>query len=393
MHNQSSSSKDSESVREEEQPEQEVFVGEDHRFDECREIGEKLTMDVGVVVVVDEQDVDGAGECDGLVLEGSNAEVVVSNGKNTRRGHPRKDDILSLDIVDISLSDSNLLHRKEAILKEAAVTVDFGKLLGAKTIGSEEVIVHDIPRFSRKANNWWQSFLKVWNQESFGSVDLQIDVTTDLLNDLEERDGVWKIKVHWLGDQNTRFFQQATKIIGMHNFIGGLQLPVEGSFEPIVSLSELSEDYRGKLELPFTEMVWEVIRCGNGCKAPGPYGYSLEFYKMGWLFLKEDVMGVFHIFHESGALSKGLNSSFVVLLQKYDNPLLLLDYRPICLFNSLYKIVASVLAARLELVLVDLVSDMQSVFVKGRQILGRILLVNEFSHFLRSRASGSGGWW
>ncbi|KAK8475754.1 hypothetical protein V6N13_041157 [Hibiscus sabdariffa] len=125
MHNQSSSSEDSESIREEEQLEHEVSVGEDHRFDECREIGEKLSMDVGAVVgsgtlqeaemdrvhevemgraswrrnglrdgqscahmvdvpvvVVDEQDVDGAGECDGLVLEGSNAEVVVSNGKN-----------------------------------------------------------------------------------------------------------------------------------------------------------------------------------------------------------------------------------------------------------------------------------------------------------------------
>ncbi|KAK8653099.1 hypothetical protein V6N13_127114 [Hibiscus sabdariffa] len=34
-----------------------------------------------------------------------------------------------------------------------------------------------------------KSFLKVWNRESFGSVDLQIEVTTDLLNDLDERVG------------------------------------------------------------------------------------------------------------------------------------------------------------------------------------------------------------
>ncbi|KAK8521814.1 hypothetical protein V6N12_066397 [Hibiscus sabdariffa] len=32
-------------------------------------------------------------------------------------------------------------------------------------------------------------FLKVWNRESYGSVDLQIEVTTDLLNHLEEQDG------------------------------------------------------------------------------------------------------------------------------------------------------------------------------------------------------------
>ncbi|KAK8709245.1 hypothetical protein V6N13_060270 [Hibiscus sabdariffa] len=107
----------------------------------------------------------------GPFLEGSNAEVVVYNGKKRKvrllanvhslqspeeklqakkairsrgRGHPLKVDILSPEIVDISSSDSDLLHRKEALLTEAVATVDFGKLLGAKTIGSEEVIVQDI---------------------------------------------------------------------------------------------------------------------------------------------------------------------------------------------------------------------------------------------------------
>ncbi|KAK8697697.1 hypothetical protein V6N13_113836 [Hibiscus sabdariffa] len=31
-----------------------------------------------------------------------------------------------------------------------------------------------------------KSFLKVWNRESFGSVDLQIEVSTELINDLDE---------------------------------------------------------------------------------------------------------------------------------------------------------------------------------------------------------------
>ncbi|KAK8715624.1 hypothetical protein V6N13_042953 [Hibiscus sabdariffa] len=60
------------------------------------------------------------------------------------RGHPHKDDFVSSGIADISLSDSDLLHRKEALLKEPATTVDLGKLLGAKMIGSEELIVQHI---------------------------------------------------------------------------------------------------------------------------------------------------------------------------------------------------------------------------------------------------------
>ncbi|KAK8658582.1 hypothetical protein V6N13_036785 [Hibiscus sabdariffa] len=47
-------------------------------------------------------------------------------------------------VEDISLSDSNLRNQEEAILKEVASTMDFGKLLGVKTIGREDVIVKDI---------------------------------------------------------------------------------------------------------------------------------------------------------------------------------------------------------------------------------------------------------
>ncbi|KAK9020302.1 hypothetical protein V6N11_054791 [Hibiscus sabdariffa] len=90
-----------------------------------------------------------------------------------------------------------------------------------------------------------KSFLKVWNQESFGSVDLQIEVSTELLNDLDEQGGrhmepevlvatrrqlqgnLWRLlkcrtsiwrhnRAPWLreGDCNMRFLQQAAKIRG-----------------------------------------------------------------------------------------------------------------------------------------------------------------------------------
>jgi hypothetical protein len=53
------------------------------------------------------------------------------------------------------------------------------------------------------------------------------------------------------------------------------------------------------------------------------------------------------------------------------------DFRPISLVGSLYKIIAKVLANRLKGVLDKVISKTQSAFIKGRQILNPILIVNE----------------
>jgi hypothetical protein len=60
-----------------------------------------------------------------------------------------------------------------------------------------------------------------------------------------------------------------------------------------------------------------------------------------------------------------------------DNPQKLTDFRPISLVISLYKILAKVLANGLRQVVGSVVSEVQSAFVKERQILDGILVANE----------------
>jgi len=59
------------------------------------------------------------------------------------------------------------------------------------------------------------------------------------------------------------------------------------------------------------------------------------------------------------------------------SPQRLNDFRPITLVGCMYKVLAKVLANRLRHVVSSVVSDSQSAFIKGKQILDGILVANE----------------
>jgi len=145
-----------------------------------------------------------------------------------------------------------------------------------------------------------------------------------------------------------------------------------------LAFRSLSTGEGAALTRPFS--VDEVRRAVWDCenyKSPGPDGINFGFIKEFWDTMKEDVMRFLVEFHRNGRLAKGINSTFIALIPKVDNPQCLHDFRPISLVGSLYKILAKVLANRLRGVIGSVISDTQSAFIKGRQILDGILVANE----------------
>ncbi|GJV67471.1 putative RNA-directed DNA polymerase, eukaryota, reverse transcriptase zinc-binding domain protein [Tanacetum coccineum] len=128
-------------------------------------------------------------------------------------------------------------------------------------------------------------------------------------------------------------------------------------------------------------VVWD---CGND-KAPGPDGFTFGFVKRYSELLKNDIMEFVTRFLETKKMPMGSNSSFITLIPKVSNPIHVNDYRPISLINIHYKIIAKVLANRLAKVMDKIVSQEQSAFISGRQILDGPLILSEMIDWYKKR--------
>lgn len=82
-------------------------------------------------------------------------------------------------------------------------------------------------------------------------------------------------------------------------------------------------------------------------------------------------------FHKHGRIVKGANSSFILLIPEKKNPTKLAEFIPTSLIGCIYKVIVKVLANRLQKVMGSLISDTQSMFISGRQIVDGILIANE----------------
>lgn len=80
-----------------------------------------------------------------------------------------------------------------------------------------------------------------------------------------------------------------------------------------------------------------------------------------------------------------INNTFIVLIPKVASPGELNQFRPINLWNVIYKIASKVLANRLKMLLPDIVSEEQSAFVLGRLIINNITAAYEYLHFMKQK--------
>ncbi|GKD35627.1 RNA-directed DNA polymerase, eukaryota, reverse transcriptase zinc-binding domain protein, partial [Tanacetum coccineum] len=104
---------------------------------------------------------------------------------------------------------------------------------------------------------------------------------------------------------------------------------------------------------------------------------------------KADIDAKFRHFFTFADIPNGCNSSFIALIPKIPNANLVKDFRPISLIGSIYKITEKYPSNRLVMVLGDIVSEVQSAFIVGRQILDGPFILSEVLQWCKSKKKQS----
>jgi hypothetical protein len=102
--------------------------------------------------------------------------------------------------------------------------------------------------------------------------------------------------------------------------------------------------------------------------------------KKCWPYIAQDFYDLCQAFFENDACVKSINDSYITLVPKKDAPLTVHDYRPISLLNSSIKLIAKILADRLQQVIMKLIHENQYGFIKSRSIQDCLAWAFEYLH-------------
>ncbi|KAA3476719.1 reverse transcriptase [Gossypium australe] len=252
-----------------------------------------------------------------------------------------------------------------------------------------------------------------------------MEVKLHLNMEINKEEKYWeqRARSNWLqvGDKNTSFFhkyasqrRRINRIRGLQRTDGSLatnEREIEkvarryfsdlfesrgvGDVTHILSgiKSCISDSMNQSLIAPYTEdEIVEALKGTGPTKASDFDGFPAIFYKKFWHIVGKDTCDCCMEMLNRGRSLKEINKTVLVLIPKTSNPINLKNFHPISLCTVIYKLIAKVVANRLQKLLNDCIDDSQSAFVPGRLITDNVLLAYEVLHSLKNKRSGRKGY-
>lgn len=192
---------------------------------------------------------------------------------------------------------------------------------------------------------------------------------------------VWRQKSHelWLkaGDRNLKFFHASTIANRRRIFIAALRND-EGQWfvsrdsignnlcsqftnlfraDDTIQCPSLNQfiypcirynENEGIMDVPSFSKIFTVFKNLHPSKSPGPDGMPAVFFQKLWNIVGLDVCNVIQNVFRPGRLPKALNRTFVVLIPKVKLISKFNHIQPICLCNTICKVISKILACRLK---------------------------------------------
>jgi hypothetical protein len=125
------------------------------------------------------------------------------------------------------------------------------------------------------------------------------------------------------------------------------------------------------------EEVAKAIRAFSKGKAPGHDNIPMEFFHECEKEIAPDLQLAFTALLNEGETSTFINKGVITLIPKSDDHARLNNWRPITLLGSIYKILAKLLAGRLQVILPNVIRKNHTSFVEGRSILDNVFITQE----------------
>jgi hypothetical protein len=125
------------------------------------------------------------------------------------------------------------------------------------------------------------------------------------------------------------------------------------------------------------EEVGRAIRALPKGKAPGHDDIPMEFFHECEHEIAPVLLQAFTAMLKEGKTSEYINKGIITLIPKSRDHARLNNWRPITLLGSIYKILAKLLAGRLQSVLPNIIRPNQTGFVEGRSILDNVFIAQE----------------
>lgn len=126
-------------------------------------------------------------------------------------------------------------------------------------------------------------------------------------------------------------------------------------------------------------------------KAHRPDGLHAVFCKRFWPMLGDDLIEEVLYATNNCKIPEGWNNMAIVMIPKVNSSEKVIEFRPMSLYNVVYKVISKMLAARLKIFLPEIISPTQSAFFPGRLITDNVLVAYEGFHAIKNKRDGKVG--